>query len=57
MKTQMQTWLRRIRWFVKFVYGPSPIGRPSTKPPPTGLAFDLAVVTLFFVFGIGLLFV
>jgi len=57
MKTQMQTWLKWIRKFVVFVYGPSPVVRPSTKPPPTGLAFDLTVVTLFFVFGIGLLFV
>jgi len=57
MKAVMQTWLRRFRTFLVFVYGPSRTARPHTKRPPTGPVYDLVVVTLFFVLGVGLLVV
>ncbi len=56
MKISMQTWITRVRSFLAYLYRPSRI-RATTKPPPTGPVFDLMVVTLFFVLGVGLLIV
>ncbi len=53
MKISMQTWLSRIRIVLAYIYRPSRI-RPTMKPSPTGPVFDLMVVTLFFVLGVGL---